>query len=106
MRRSWTRQGSRVPHRCVSASRRNRPVAGLTVQPIPEVLFAHVAMPGVTPGQGAAVDSVASGSLGALAGLKKSDLLLTYRGVAIENPDHFKRLVEAAPPLEKAPLKL
>jgi membrane-associated protease RseP (regulator of RpoE activity) len=75
---------------------------GLRLVTVPEVLYDH--LPLLTRGVGIVVEQVKSKSPAARAGLKRSDILLTYDGKEIKDSDQFAKLVRSDKAEHKATL--
>jgi membrane-associated protease RseP (regulator of RpoE activity) len=81
-------------------------VAGAQVDCVPELLYQHLKVANLKPGQGLVVQYVLPGSPAARAGLRRYDILLSFGGTTIRDSDHFLRLVEAVGAGEKVPVAL
>jgi hypothetical protein len=77
---------------------------GLHLASVPDLLYAHVSC--LTRGQGIVVEQVKSRSPADRAGLKRSDVLLSYNGTDIKDAEQFARLVREDKADHKAPLVL
>jgi membrane-associated protease RseP (regulator of RpoE activity) len=80
------------------------PYLGVLVSPVPEVLYDH--LPLLPRQRGVVVNQVLPHSPAAVAELKRHDILLTYNGKPIEDPEHFARLIRADRPQQKVKLVL
>src|ERR1700676_4140115 len=77
---------------------------GLQLQPVPELLYSQ--MPQLPRNQGIVVDQVTAGSLAAKLDLQRFDVLLTYDGKPVRDPEQFHKLVRTTKLDHKAPLVL
>ena len=77
---------------------------GLRLGIVPDLLYEQ--LPHLKRGEGVVVEQVETSSAAARAGLRRHDLLLTYGGQPIQNPDHFHQLIRAAAPDQSRPLVL
>jgi membrane-associated protease RseP (regulator of RpoE activity) len=72
---------------------KKEPFLGLHFATVPEVLYAQ--LPTLTRGIGIVVEQVKSKSPAAQAGLKRSDILLSYAGKQIKDSEQFAKLVRS-----------
>jgi serine protease Do len=77
---------------------------GLKLASVPEILYDH--LPRLSRGVGIVVEQVKSKSPAAQAGLKRSDILLSYDGKDLKDTAQFARLVRSGKAEHKAPLVL
>ncbi len=80
--------------------------AGAQIAAVPELLYHHLQLPNLKPGQGVVVRHVTPGSPAARAGLRRYDVLLSFAGTPIRDGAHLVRLVGAALPDAKTPVLL
>ncbi len=77
---------------------------GLTVVPVPGVLYEQLQSAHLKPGMGVVIDQVLPRSAAAQVGLKRYDILLSFQKTPVRDTAHFAQLLRAAPPDRKAPL--
>jgi hypothetical protein len=79
-------------------------LTGLQLQAVPELLYSQ--LPQLPRNQGILVDQVTAGSLAAKLDLQRYDVLLTYDGKPVRDPEQFHKLVRTTKLDQKAPLVL
>ncbi len=79
---------------------------GAQVGAVPEVVYSHLKLEALKPGQGVVVEQIVPDSAAARAGLQRHDILLSLGNKTIRDGDHFVRLVEEGAPEEKVQVVL
>ena len=77
---------------------------GLTLTPVPAVLYEQVQALHQQRGLGIVVDQITPKSAAAVAGLRRFDILLSYQKTPVRDVAHFAKLLRAVPPDHKMPL--